>query len=60
MDYHRAKQIVQSKDNIDVYLHGNPIWINQVNSDRVTAMVRELDSGNETIAYLKDLQEGMQ
>lgn len=60
MKYERAKQIFRSADNIDVYLEGNPIWINQLNDDRETARVRDLRHNHESLVYLEDLKEGMQ
>ena len=45
MDSIRAKQIIQSKDNIQVLYRGAPVWIENI-KDNNTAEVTTLDRKN--------------
>lgn len=43
MDAIRAKQIMSSKEEIQVLHHGVPVWLTSVNEQKETARIHEMD-----------------
>lgn len=46
MDKNRAKQILNSKDRIDVFYQGTPVWIEDVN-DKDVAQITLLSGAKQ-------------
>lgn len=57
MNYPRAKQIIDSRNNIPVYYKNTPIWIQELNKDNGTAEVKNLNTDNFMIVPIKSLNE---
>ena len=53
MDSQRAKQIMKSKDNIQVLYRGSPVWLEQVRENNV-AEITQLE-GKERLEVPVDL-----
>lgn len=47
MDTHRAKEILNSSEKINVQLNGQPVWIESVDSDTHTVQVQMGDEPSE-------------
>jgi len=47
MDINRAREIINSKDEITVTYNGRSIWINSINPSADQAFVKTLDGTNE-------------
>lgn len=43
MDAMRAKQIISSKEDIQVHHNGVPVWLTSVNEQKETARIHETD-----------------
>ncbi|SHJ55865.1 H-type small acid-soluble spore protein [Paramaledivibacter caminithermalis] len=47
MDINRAREILNSKDNIEVYYNGRSVWINSINPNTGNVFIKTLDGTNE-------------
>jgi len=58
LDINRAKEIINSKDDIEVTYKGKSVWINSVNPTMGNAFVVSRDGNNEHHEVsVKDLKE---
>ncbi|WP_373899253.1 H-type small acid-soluble spore protein [Haloimpatiens sp. FM7315] len=57
MDYSRAKQIMESKNNIPVYYKNTPVWIKKLDKDKGTCEVTNLNTDNHMIVPTKTLND---
>lgn len=54
----RAKQIMSSKEEVQVLHHGVPVWLTSVNEQKETARIHEMDQpGHEHDVSLYKLIE---
>lgn len=57
MNTERAAEILQSAKVIDVTYQNNSVWIEDVNKDRNTAMVKNLNTDDIREVPVTELQE---
>ncbi|TMW73478.1 H-type small acid-soluble spore protein [Alteribacter natronophilus] len=58
MDYHRAKEILESPREHDVYFQGKRIWIQNVDNENKTAQIFPATDPNEEMTVpVTDLME---
>ena len=57
MIINRAKEIIESPENIEVLHNGNSVWIENVNTTNGTAQVRVLDNDNNIVVPVNELNE---
>ncbi|MCZ8515673.1 H-type small acid-soluble spore protein [Paenibacillus filicis] len=58
MKAHRAQEIIQSQDKIEVKLNGVPVWIDSIDASQQTAKVHaEGQPGDTRVVALEELQE---
>lgn len=57
LDYSRAKQIIDTRNNIPIYYKNTPIWIEELDKDKGTAEVKNLNTDNYMVVPIKTLNE---
>ncbi|WP_066636672.1 H-type small acid-soluble spore protein [Desulfolucanica intricata] len=59
MNFERAQEIFNSPENIRVLHNGSPVWIERLNADNNTALVRmETSPGQKMSLPVSELTEG--
>lgn len=57
MDYHRAEEILNSEETIEVLYNKKPVWINNLDPHKKTAQLTDSDQKSIDIP-VQDLIEG--
>ena len=55
MNLHRAYELIDHKEKVDVYYNERPVWIQEINDN--IAKVGFVDTFEEKEVYLEDLYE---
>ncbi|MDP4088481.1 MAG: small, acid-soluble spore protein, H family [Bacillota bacterium] len=57
MESHEAYDIIQSAGYVDVMYKDRTVWIEQINDDEKTVLVKDLDSDKEYLVSLEQLRK---
>lgn len=57
MQSHEAYDIVKSAGYVDVMYKGKKVWIEQINDDENTVLVKDMNSDKEYLVPLEDLRK---
>lgn len=55
MNYQAAKELVESKGYIDVEYNNKSVWIERLNKEEDTALVKEINGNAELLVPLSEL-----